>query len=31
MFVGTVTASMTWIVMPRLARLLEPWLYAPPR
>ena len=25
------TAVMTWIVVPRLARLLEPWLYAPPR
>jgi uncharacterized protein len=28
---GTVTALMTWVVMPRLARLLESWLYAPPR
>jgi len=31
MFAGIVTASMTWIVMPRLARLLQGWLYAPPR
>jgi antibiotic biosynthesis monooxygenase (ABM) superfamily enzyme len=30
-FGGIVTASMTWIAMPCLARLLEPWLYAPPR
>jgi len=28
---ATVTALMTWLVMPRLARLLESWLYAPPR
>jgi len=26
-----VTALMTWLVMPRLARLLQDWLYAPPR
>jgi len=26
-----VTALMTWLVMPRLARLLSDWLYAPPR
>jgi uncharacterized protein len=26
-----VTALMTWLVMPRAARLLENWLYAPPR
>jgi hypothetical protein len=26
-----VTALMTWLVMPRAARLLEHWLYAPPR
>jgi len=26
-----VTALMTWLVMPRAARLLEDWLYAPPR
>ena len=26
-----VTALMTWLVMPRLARLLEAWLYAPNR
>ena len=26
-----VTALMTWLVMPRLARLLADWLYAPPR
>jgi antibiotic biosynthesis monooxygenase (ABM) superfamily enzyme len=31
LFVSIVTASMTWLVMPRLARLLERWLYAPPR
>jgi len=29
--VGTVTALMTWLVMPRLARMLASWLYAPPR
>jgi antibiotic biosynthesis monooxygenase (ABM) superfamily enzyme len=28
---GAVTALMTWLVMPRLARLLQDWLYAPPR
>jgi hypothetical protein len=26
-----VTALMTWLVMPRAARLLQDWLYAPPR
>ena len=26
-----VTALMTWLVQPRLARLLEGWLYAPRR
>jgi uncharacterized protein len=26
-----VTGLMTWFVMPRLARLLQDWLYAPPR
>jgi antibiotic biosynthesis monooxygenase (ABM) superfamily enzyme len=26
-----VTALMTWFVMPRAARLLQDWLYAPPR
>jgi antibiotic biosynthesis monooxygenase (ABM) superfamily enzyme len=26
-----VTALMTWLVMPRVARLLQDWLYAPPR
>jgi antibiotic biosynthesis monooxygenase (ABM) superfamily enzyme len=26
-----VTAMMTWFVMPRAARLLQDWLYAPPR
>ena len=26
-----VTAVMTWLVMPRAARLLQDWLYAPPR
>jgi uncharacterized protein len=26
-----VTALMTWLVMPRTARLLQDWLYAPPR
>ena len=26
-----VTALMTWLVMPRLALLLQGWLYAPPR
>jgi antibiotic biosynthesis monooxygenase (ABM) superfamily enzyme len=31
LFVSLVTASMTWLVMPRLARLLQRWLYAPPR
>jgi antibiotic biosynthesis monooxygenase (ABM) superfamily enzyme len=25
-----VTAAMTWVVMPRAARLLQDWLYAPP-
>jgi uncharacterized protein len=28
---GVVTALMTWVVMPRLARLLASWLYAAPR
>jgi antibiotic biosynthesis monooxygenase (ABM) superfamily enzyme len=28
---GAVTLLMTWVVMPVLARLLESWLYAPPR
>jgi len=28
---ATVTALMTWLVMPRLARMLASWLYAPPR
>jgi uncharacterized protein len=28
-FVPVVTAAMTWVVMPRLARLLQNWLYAP--
>lgn len=27
---GSVTASMTWLVMPQLARLLQTWLYARP-
>jgi len=26
-----VTAIATWLVMPRAARLLRNWLYAPPR
>jgi antibiotic biosynthesis monooxygenase (ABM) superfamily enzyme len=26
-----VTALMTWLVMPHAARLLQDWLYAPPR
>jgi antibiotic biosynthesis monooxygenase (ABM) superfamily enzyme len=26
-----VTALMTWLVMPRAARILQNWLYAPPR
>ncbi len=26
-----VTALMTWLVMPRVAHLLQDWLYAPPR
>jgi antibiotic biosynthesis monooxygenase (ABM) superfamily enzyme len=26
-----VTALMTWLVMPRAARLLQRWLYAPTR
>jgi uncharacterized protein len=26
-----VTAVMTWLVMPHAARLLQDWLYAPPR
>lgn len=30
LFVPIVSALMTWAVMPRLARLLERWLYAPP-
>jgi antibiotic biosynthesis monooxygenase (ABM) superfamily enzyme len=29
-FVGIVTASMTWLVMPRAARVFQRWLYAPP-
>ncbi|HEY3262138.1 MAG TPA: antibiotic biosynthesis monooxygenase [Pseudonocardiaceae bacterium] len=28
---GSVTALMTWLVMPLLAQLLEGWLFAPPR
>jgi antibiotic biosynthesis monooxygenase (ABM) superfamily enzyme len=28
---GVVTALMTWLVMARLARALEAWLYAPRR
>jgi antibiotic biosynthesis monooxygenase (ABM) superfamily enzyme len=31
LFVPVVAASMTWLVMPRLARLFAGWLYAPPR
>jgi antibiotic biosynthesis monooxygenase (ABM) superfamily enzyme len=31
LFVGIATALMTWVVMPRLARLFASWLYAPPR
>jgi antibiotic biosynthesis monooxygenase (ABM) superfamily enzyme len=27
----SVSAMMTWIVQPQLARLLESWLYAPRR
>jgi antibiotic biosynthesis monooxygenase (ABM) superfamily enzyme len=27
LFVSLVTASMTWLVMPRAARLLTRWLY----
>ena len=30
LFVGLVTAAMTWLVMPRAARLLSRWLYAKP-
>jgi uncharacterized protein len=30
LFVCIISALMTWVVMPRLARLLAPWLYAPP-
>jgi len=30
LFVGIVTAAMTWLVMPRAARLLSRWLYAKP-
>jgi antibiotic biosynthesis monooxygenase (ABM) superfamily enzyme len=30
LYVTVVTASMTWLVMPRLARMLAAWLYAPP-
>jgi uncharacterized protein len=26
-----VTLLMTWVVMPRAARMLQDWLYAPPR
>ena len=29
-YVGIVTAAMTWLVMPVLARVLARWLYAPP-
>lgn len=28
---AAVTAAMTWLVMPRVARMLQNWLYAPPR
>jgi antibiotic biosynthesis monooxygenase (ABM) superfamily enzyme len=28
LFVGLVTAAMTWLVMPRAARWLSRWLYA---
>jgi antibiotic biosynthesis monooxygenase (ABM) superfamily enzyme len=28
LFVSIVTAAMTWLVMPRAARLLSRWLYA---
>jgi uncharacterized protein len=28
---AAVTGLMTWVVMPRVARLLQNWLYAPPR
>lgn len=28
---AAVTAAMTWVVMPRVARLLQNWLYAPRR
>jgi antibiotic biosynthesis monooxygenase (ABM) superfamily enzyme len=31
LFVPIVTAAMTWVVMPRLAHLLQDWLYAPAR
>jgi antibiotic biosynthesis monooxygenase (ABM) superfamily enzyme len=31
LFVAIVTATTTWIAMPRIVRLLEGWLYAPPR
>jgi antibiotic biosynthesis monooxygenase (ABM) superfamily enzyme len=31
LFVGLVTAAMTWIAMPRLVRIFADWLYAPPR
>jgi len=30
LFVGIVTAAMTWLVMPRAARLFTRWLYAAP-
>ena len=30
LFAAAVTAAMTWLVMPRAARLLQNWLYAPP-
>jgi uncharacterized protein len=30
-FVSIVTALMTWLVMPRAARVFQRWLYAPPR
>ena len=31
LFVSIVTATTTWVAMPRLVRLLASWLYAPPR
>jgi antibiotic biosynthesis monooxygenase (ABM) superfamily enzyme len=30
LFVSIVTATTTWVVMPRLVRLLARWMYAPP-